>query len=315
MFPPPTTIAISRPSVCTSTISRAIASTRFGSIPYSWSPINASPESFSSTLRKAGAAPAGDRSVSACVVRGATALFCDREALEGDDTRACVGQRLAHRLRRVVNPGLLGERAARLCGEETLREHALDDLLLRLLRLALELVGVQVHLLLGLDRLGRDVLARRPLGRGERDVHRQLARERLVAALELHEHADLVRRRMGVGADDLAGAGLVALGADDDDVLAELAGEVDAVLLELGDRVRTVGDDSLEHLLREALELVVLGDRLGFGADGHHRSAPVLEPVADEPLGGRAAGPLGGLGHPALAQDRPGGVEVAVRLL
>src|SRR6185503_4544467 len=136
MLPPPTTIASSRPSVCTETISRASKSTVAGSMPYSWSPINASPESFSTTRRKAGAVPESSRSVSSCVV---TSLFCDRQTPESHHARAGFGECLAHRLRRVVDPRLLGERAARLRGVEALREHALDDLLLRLFRLALQL--------------------------------------------------------------------------------------------------------------------------------------------------------------------------------
>jgi hypothetical protein len=41
-----------------------------------------------------------------------------------------------------------------------------------------------------------------------------------------------------VGVDDLALADLVPLGADDDDVLAELRADVDAILLERLDRLR-----------------------------------------------------------------------------
>src|SRR4249919_2757314 len=202
MLPPPTTIASSSPSDWTATISLAIPSTVFGSVPYSWSPISASPESFRRTRRKAGAVPEGARSASSsCVV---TRLFCDREALERDDTRSGLAERLTHRLRRVVDPRLLGERAARLHRVEALREHALDDLLLRLLRLALELVRVEVDLPLGLDRLGRNVLLAQPLGRRERDVHRQLARQLLATAVKLDDDADLVRRRVRVGVDDLA---------------------------------------------------------------------------------------------------------------
>src|SRR3954447_319577 len=213
MLPPPTTIASSRPSVCTSTISRAIVSTVFGSVPYSWSPIRASPESFRRTRRKAGAAPEGDRSSSCWGV--VTRLFCDREAPERDDTRSRFADRLTHGLRRVVDPWLLAQHAAGLGGEEPLGEHPLDDLLLRLLGLPLKLVGVEVALPLGLDRLPGNLVLRQPLGRGERDVHGELTRELLVAAVELDDHADLVRGRVGVGVHDVPGAGLVALGADD----------------------------------------------------------------------------------------------------
>src|SRR5215213_8438460 len=114
MLPPPTTIASSRPS-------RAIASTVFGSVPYSWSPISASPESFRRTRRKAGAAPEGDRTSSWWGV--VTRLFCDREAPERDDTRSRLADRLTHRLRRIVDPRLLAQHAAGLGGEKALGEH------------------------------------------------------------------------------------------------------------------------------------------------------------------------------------------------
>src|SRR5215204_1002248 len=254
MLPPPTTIASSRPSLCTSTISRAIRSTVFGSVPYSWSPISASPESFRRTRRNAGAAPEGDRSSSCCGV--VTRLFCDREAPERDDTRSRLGDRLTHRLRRVVNPRLLGQHSARLSREEALGQHPLDDLLLRLLRFALELVRVEVDLPLGLNRLGRYVLLLQPLRGGERDVHRELPRELGAAALELDDHADLVRRRVGVGVDDC---------------------------------IRAVRLNGLQHLLRELLERLVLRDGLGLAADGDHRSRAALDPVADETLGRGAA--------------------------
>src|SRR5215213_1161420 len=314
MLPPPTTIASSTPSACTPTISSAIAATVLRSMPYEWSPISDSPESFSRTRRKVGAPPAGERSAtsSVCTV---TRLFCDREALEGDDMRVRRRKRLTDRLCRVVDPGLLGERAARLRCVEALREHALDDLLLRLVGLPLELVGVEVDLLLGLHELRGYVVLRRPLGRGERDVHRKLACELLGAARELHEHADLVRRRMGVGAEDLSAGGLVALRAGHDDVLAEPRGQLDALVLELRDRLRSALFHGLEHLDAERLELVVLGDGLRLAADRDHRPSVALEAVADEALGRRAAGALGGGGHTALTQEGPCGLEVAVRLL
>src|SRR5262245_5837377 len=53
MLPPPTTIATSTSSAATSRTARAMASIRRGSCPYAWSPMSASPESFSSTRLKA----------------------------------------------------------------------------------------------------------------------------------------------------------------------------------------------------------------------------------------------------------------------
>src|SRR3712207_6397567 len=149
MLPPPTTIASSTPSAWISTISRATVSTVFRSIPYSCAPISASPDSFRRTRRNAGAAPGGAGSVSPFGV--ATRLFCYGEPLERDHTSAGLGERLADGLRRIVDPRLLAERPAGLRRVEALLQHSLDDLLLRPLRLAGELVGVEVDLPLGLD--------------------------------------------------------------------------------------------------------------------------------------------------------------------
>src|SRR3977135_1906506 len=55
MLPAPTTIATSTPWSRTSVTWRATALTRSGSVPYSSSPIRASPESFSRIRLKAGA--------------------------------------------------------------------------------------------------------------------------------------------------------------------------------------------------------------------------------------------------------------------
>src|SRR5687767_3755875 len=54
MFPPPTTTAVSTPRSETCLTWAAIAAMRAGSAPYSRSPINASPESLSSTRRNFG---------------------------------------------------------------------------------------------------------------------------------------------------------------------------------------------------------------------------------------------------------------------
>src|SRR5438105_9300928 len=53
MFPPPTTIATSTSRLRTAASSAAIACTRSGSVPYSRSPISASPDNFKSTRRYA----------------------------------------------------------------------------------------------------------------------------------------------------------------------------------------------------------------------------------------------------------------------
>ena len=79
--------------------------------------------------------------------------------------------------------------------------------------------------------------------------------------------------------------------------------------------VRPVCVHGLQHLLRERLEGLVVRDRLRLAADGDHRARVALDPVADEALGGRAAGALGHLGHALLAQQRARGVEIAAGLL
>src|SRR6266540_1279220 len=72
MLPPPTTIAISTPLRCTSTISSAIASIVGRSMPYSRSPMSASPDSFSRMREKAGSPePAGAEVASGTLIRQA----------------------------------------------------------------------------------------------------------------------------------------------------------------------------------------------------------------------------------------------------
>src|SRR5947209_14931219 len=65
MLPPPTTIATSTPRRWVVATSVAIAVTQSGSVPYSRSPIRASPESFSRIRRNTGGAMSGAAGVSA----------------------------------------------------------------------------------------------------------------------------------------------------------------------------------------------------------------------------------------------------------
>src|SRR6187431_2862475 len=64
MFPPPTTIAVWMLSPADEATWPAISRTTPGSIPYSWSPMSASPDSLSSTRR----APVADRASGASVI-------------------------------------------------------------------------------------------------------------------------------------------------------------------------------------------------------------------------------------------------------
>src|SRR3954454_20186799 len=255
MFPAPITIATSTPASWTPAISRASPSTVGRSSPYSRSPMSDSPETLRSTRLNATRCS----SSSACTGTPAvTRSVSQGDALERNDLGARLGEHLRDRLRRLAAPGLVEQDAAGRLREEPLREHALDDLLLGLLRLALELRGVEVDLLLGLDLVGGNLVACQRRGSAEGDVHRELARDLLVATVELDEDADLLRRRMDVGIERLPRLALGAGHGADDDVLAELRHELDAVGLEIGGRAQALLGDLVEHALREGEKRVVL---------------------------------------------------------
>ena len=103
--------------------------------------------------------------------------------------------------------------------------------------------------------------------------------------------------------------------AGDDDVLAQLAHQLEPLLVERRDRVGTLLVHGAQDLLGERLELVVLRDGLGLAADAEDRADGAVDDRADEALGRRAVGSLAGRRHALLAQERAGGVEVATRLL
>src|SRR6187549_3479612 len=133
MFPAPTTTASCVPASCTATISSAMAVTVFGSIPYSRSPRSASPDSFKSARRNWTPLPP----VVACATSSALVVTLrarDGDASEPHDLGTGVGERLIDGLRRLVDPRLLDQCAARHRCEETLVQHAVNDLLTRRLR-------------------------------------------------------------------------------------------------------------------------------------------------------------------------------------
>src|SRR4051794_33663432 len=115
---------------------------------------------------------------------------------------------------------------------------------------------------------------------------------------------------MRVGGDNPAVDGFKTGSAGDDDVLAELAGERDALFLEFARRLDAPGLDGVEHLLRPVHELVVVRYRLGLAADGDHRALPAVigDAIADLTLGRLAARALRRLRHAALAQQHDGSV-------
>src|SRR5215217_6309917 len=88
MLPAPTTIAICTPRRCTAATWAATARTRSGSVPYSRSPMSASPDSFSRTRLNAGSGFA--------LVTSAARLLADGEAREAahDDVLAGLPRQL-----------------------------------------------------------------------------------------------------------------------------------------------------------------------------------------------------------------------------
>src|SRR5947209_6533028 len=95
MLPPPTTIATSTPRPCVVATSAAIALTHSGSVPYSSSPISASPESFSRIRRKTGGAIFDDAGVSAADGKPGKATHHDVLAGLGGQLGAQLLDRLA----------------------------------------------------------------------------------------------------------------------------------------------------------------------------------------------------------------------------
>ena len=87
------------------------------------------------------------------------------------------------------------------------------------------------------------------------------------------------------------------------------------LLLEALDRARAVRVNRPQHLLGERAELVVVGHGLGLAADADDRADVVLDDEADEALGRRPPGALARGGHPALAEERAGGLDVPAGLL
>src|SRR5215208_3957561 len=194
MLPAPCTTATSTPRSCTPLICAAIALTRSGSVPYSRSPMSASPDSLRRMRSNAG---------------GATWLRPDREAGEAADHD--------------VLPGGAGELGAQLLDRLALvlvgvdvRLLEQDDLLEPLPQLGLLLV--LGHVLLGHvadRRRGGDVQGDLA---GERDEV-VVAGHEVGVAVDLDEHADLAGA-VDVGLDGalgrLAAAHLLGLYAEAD---------------------------------------------------------------------------------------------------
>src|SRR5215213_2113565 len=311
MLPAPTTIASSTPRDWMSTSSSAIDSIVARSMPYSLGPISASPESFRRIRPNAGAAlgVATAPSGSGSVIGSAR----EREPFELQHLGARLGQRLSDRLTGVVDPGLLGQDPRR---EEALVQHAVDDLLARLLGLGIDLVRIRIDLALCRDDVLRHVLAAHPLRGGRGDVHRNEPAELGVASAHLDERAQLVRGGVRIAGDPAAVDGLEARGADDRDVLAQLRNEVDALVLELRECVDAFGIHELQRLLCKRLEVVAVRDEVGFTAQRHDRPLRRVarERVADLALRRLTVGALGGLPEALLAQELLRRLDVTTRV-
>src|SRR5215208_7210802 len=311
MLPAPTTIASSTPRDWMSTSSSAIDSIVARSMPYSLGPISASPESFRRIRPNAGAASgvATAPSGSGSVIGSAR----EREPFELQHLGARFGQRLSDRLTGVVDPGLLRQDPRR---EEALVQHAVDDLLARLLGLGIDLVRIGIDLALCRDDVLRHVLAAHPLRGGRGDVHRNEPAELGVASAHLDERAQLVRGGVRIAGDPAAVDGLEARGADDRDVLAQLRNEVDALVLELRECVDAFGIHELQRLLCKRLEVVAVRDEVGFTAQRHDRPLRRVarERVADLALRRLTVGALGGLPEALLAQELLRRLDVTTRV-
>ena len=148
-------------------------------------------------------------------------------------------------------------------------------------------------------------------------MHGDLAGELVRAAANLHEHAELVGRRVRIAVDHGAVDRLEARRAGDDDVLAELGCELLTLLVELLNGGGAVALHRLEHLGGEGGELLIIRDGLGLAADGDDDAALAVvgEAIADRSLSCFAAGALGGAREPALAQQRLGGLEIPICVL
>ena len=207
-------------------------------------------------------------------------------------------------------------------------DHLLDDVgrlaaLVRLLdrdrALALEQCRVQI---LGVER--------QRIGGG--DVHRQLLAQSLQGlgrgrAFERDQHADLAHARRG-GVVDVAddepfrdlehrGAAQRLVLADGGDIVGQLlldgaAGRIGRALQRLD--VIAGLERQASDVADEFLELLVLGDEVGFGIDLDDRALGALDGDADEPFGGGAAGLLGGGGEALGAQPVDRGLHLALGL-
>src|SRR5512134_2538538 len=203
ILPPPMTIATSTPSFTTAPMSATIASTVVRLIPNASSPMSASPDSFSSTLRYAALSPADMRppAFRSAACRGNRGhfgreirlllldAFTDNVEHEVVDLRAPGLQQLLDRLLAVFR---LHEDLAQQ--RDLLQEFlhgALGDLVEHRLWLARLARLLDRDAALGIEQHGRHAGGIERLGLAGRDVHRDVLRKFRVAPADVNQHADL----------------------------------------------------------------------------------------------------------------------------
>src|ERR687886_765918 len=247
-LPPPTTTATCVPPWTTSASWVAMLCTMSESTP-TLPPPKASPDSFSRTrlypapsagwnavgadmgaVGPGAAGPDGDNGVRVC----GWLRLADLEAGEPLHGQAGLVDDLLDRALGLGDRRLLEEDEVLVVGVDP----TLDDLGDRLLGLALLLGRLLGDAALGLDRLGRDLVAGQVTRAGRGDVHRQAARGLLAAAAVLHRDTDrrgqvggpLVQVGGGLAVEDhepaehqlLADAGRLALDQGGDGLAVDL---------------------------------------------------------------------------------------------
>ena len=313
--PPPTTSATSTPRpVRPPTISRAIVSTRRG-VERRTRRRPSAPRPRASAGR-AGTARRAARRGRRRFLRLASSSRRARAARTRATSAPASASAFPTVLRRVVDPGLLLEHRR---GEEALVEHPLDDLLTRLLRLRLHLVGARGRCRARRRRAPRGTSSRVDVARRAkpRCASRACGRARGEPPRECDEHAELVRGRVHVAVDRPGRRRARSAPATTTWMFSpSFADELLALVLELLDSAPTPCSSTLAAPSSRTRG-TPRSSRRARSRSRRRRScrAAVVGRGSRPALGRLAAGALGGGRHALLAQELERGLEVAARLL